>query len=159
MSTTMKISSLRSSITTVALTLLTPTYATARSQEIEVNPDPSPGCQNTIDHATLAEISTKLQDHALKVTLPPSYDAKKPNPLILVYNDRDVTMEDLVESSGLSDAEVNGDAVVVYVMPRKGVRTTSTVSLKEILTIGRAAGFPMPISPFQQITPSCRIRI
>jgi hypothetical protein len=126
----MKIPSPTSSIIIATLTLLTPTYATARSQKVEIDPDPSSGCQNTIDHSTLAEISTKLQDHALKVTLPPSYDAKKPNSLILVYNDRDVTMEDLVESSGLSDGEVNGDAVVVYVMPRKGVRTTPTLSWK-----------------------------
>jgi hypothetical protein len=107
----------RTSITT-ALALLTSTYA----KIVKVEPNPSPGCHNSISHDTLAEISTKLQNRPIKVTLPPSYSPKKPNPLILVYNDRDVKLEDMVEYTGLSDGEVNKEAVVVYVAPQKGVR-------------------------------------
>jgi hypothetical protein len=125
----MKTLSLRTSIFTT-LTLLTSSYAV----KVEIEADPSHGCQNTIDHATLAEISTKLQNRPIKVTLPPSYDAKKPNPLILVYNDRDVTLENMVEYTGLSDDEVNKEAVVVYVTPQKGVR--SSLSYKKLGIIG-----------------------
>ncbi|KAE9993696.1 hypothetical protein EG327_003705 [Venturia inaequalis] len=96
------------------LTLLTPSNAKT------IEADPSPGCLNSISHETLAEISTKLENHPIKVTLPPTYDAKKPAPLILVYNDRDVTLENMVQVTAFSDGKVNKDAVVVYLAPLPG---------------------------------------
>ncbi|TID16765.1 GPI mannosyltransferase 4 [Venturia nashicola] len=79
-----------------------------------IEPDPSPGCLNSISHKALAEISTSLEKHPIKVSLPPSYDPKKPAPLILVYNDRGVTLDNMVQVTALSDETVNPDAVVVY---------------------------------------------
>lgn len=99
------------------LTLLTPSNA-----KTVIEADPSPGCLNSISHETLAEISTKLENHPIKVSLPPTYDAKKPSPLILVYNDRAVTLENMVEVTAFSDEKVNRDAVVVYMAPLPGVR-------------------------------------
>lgn len=99
------------------LTLLTPSHA-----KIVVEADPSPGCHNSISHQELAEKTTDLENHPIKISLPPSYDTKKPSPLILVYNDRGVTLENLVNVTAFSDEKVNKDAVVVYLAPVPGVR-------------------------------------
>lgn len=146
----MRISSLRVSfLTTLAL------LKRGHAKAIDVEVDPSPGCQNSIPHDTLAEISTKLQDYPIKVSLPPTYDSKKPSPLILVYNDRDVTLENMVEVTGLSDGEVNRDAVVVYLAPKPDVsipphQTSQSKNCTDMMYIVRLAfgrKFPPPNHP------------
>lgn len=112
----MKTLSIRASLLST-LTLITSSYA----KTPDIGADPSPGCLNSISHETLAEISTKLENHPIKVSLPNSYNPRKPAPLILVYNDRDVTLENMVEVTSFSDGSVNGDAVVVYLAPLPGV--------------------------------------
>jgi hypothetical protein len=77
--------------------------------------DPSSGCETaTHDPTKDYFMHTVWNGREVRLTLPKRYNPMIPAPLILVYHDREVSTEEMLKSTAMSNHELNPEAIVVY---------------------------------------------
>ena len=85
--------------------------------------DRSPGCySHTIKpvdwNATAGDIKLfKVNGRQVRVTVPPTFNATKPAPMIIAFHDKDQAIAHLEYEGAFMDGSVNDDNVMVYPSP------------------------------------------
>lgn len=85
--------------------------------EPKATPLGTAGCSKPFDFPATAggaSIGIQIGERRVRMTLPPTYKQDVPTPLILAFHDKNMTMEEMEETTKFSDSKLNPHSIVLY---------------------------------------------
>jgi hypothetical protein len=104
-------------IATVESTIHLDSEAPETTKAPEVSDPRSAGCSKPFDFpAEAGGISKGIQigQRRVRITLPKEYKQDVPAPLVIAFHDKGMTMEEMEETTKLSDSKLNPNSIVLY---------------------------------------------